>query len=268
MSDPRRFREGGGGELERLVVDSWRDEAPSASARRRVEIALGVAAGVTATTTTVGALGASKAAQTGVAIGLTKWIGIAAVTAVVGGGAATYVISKSKESSGPPAVASVTVEAKPAQATPPPPFLAPLPVASAPVEPPSASAPPSATAPTATALAAPSKPTPTLGDELHLLDEARAALDGGDTGRALALLNRHDTDFRGGSLAPEAMALRVEVYARSGDRDSAAHLGTRFLALYGNRPQAQRVRSIVEAVQSETIEPAKRGEPGSDPSNP
>jgi hypothetical protein len=102
-----------------------------------------------------------------------------------------------------------------------------------------------------------------------MLDDAHAALSSGDTTRALALLDLHDREFRGGgALAPEAMALRIEVYAQRGDRDAAARLGSRFLAIYGDTPQAQRVRSIVEAAQGETSKPAPAAGPVDDSSNP
>jgi outer membrane protein assembly factor BamD (BamD/ComL family) len=86
-----------------------------------------------------------------------------------------------------------------------------------------------------------------LGDELRLLDEAHAALSAGDTSRALALLDRHDREATKPALAPEALALRVEVYARQGDRASVTRAANQFLALYGDRPEAQRVRTILEA---------------------
>jgi outer membrane protein assembly factor BamD (BamD/ComL family) len=88
-----------------------------------------------------------------------------------------------------------------------------------------------------------------LGDELRALDDARTALTAGNTARALALLDRHDHDFVPAALAPEAMALRIEAYAGSGRRDSVARLASRFLSLYGDRPEAQRVRSILQAQQ-------------------
>jgi hypothetical protein len=96
------------------------------------------------------------------------------------------------------------------------------------------------------------KPTLTLGDELRLLDEAHAALSAGDTRRALALLDRHDREARTPGLAPEALALRAEVYARSGNRASAARLAAEFLAVYGDRPEAQRMRTILETTRDAT----------------
>jgi hypothetical protein len=91
-----------------------------------------------------------------------------------------------------------------------------------------------------------------LSDELRVLDEARAALGGGDTVRAMALLDQHDRDFSAAALAPEAMALRVEAVARGGDHAGAVQLATRFLSAYSDRPESQRVRSILSAEQRET----------------
>lgn len=251
MSDPARFRDGGGGEIERLVVESVREEAPSPRARRRVEAALGLgAATAISTTATTSALGAS--AKTGLTLAAGKWIAVAAITAVAGAGAATYVKREMRaRERTPPAASAVHAPPLVRQVPPVMPSAAPGPIPPAPSAEVAAPAEPSAT--TAVTASAPSARAPlTLGDELRLLDEAHAALRAGDTGRALALLDRHDREARKPGLAPEALALRVEVYGRRGDRASAARLATQFLALYGDRPEAQRMRTILEAASDPT----------------
>jgi hypothetical protein len=268
MSEPTRFRDGGGGDLERLVVESVRGEGPSSRARRRVEAAIGLGAAISTTTATTSALGASVKTGAGVAVG--KWIAIAAVTAAAGAGAAAYVQGGIPgHHAGPRATSAARVQ----PATSPPvatvaratqSVVAPDPVApsAVPDVPPGSPSAPSALpdvarapAPSATPVSAPAPsaaPALTLAEQLQLLDEAHAALGAGDTARALSLLDRYDREARKPALAPEVMALRVEIHARRGDRESAARLATQFLALYGDRPEAQRVRSILDETRSGT----------------
>jgi hypothetical protein len=275
MSEPRRFLEGGGGEIERLVMDAARGEGPSGAARRRVEVALGLgAAGVAAATaatatakaapaaSVAGGIGGAGTVHTGVAAGLTKWIGVAAVTGLAAAGAAGYLqatppraevrgaerskpdvsVSESERRVAPaPSRIGVLRAAQiPSATTTGPASPSGAPAAAAPSLPPIASAAPAAHS-------APLRPAVRLSDELHSLDAARAALQAGDTALAFALLDKHDRDFSPPALAPEAMALRVEAHARAGDHAGAARLAARFLALYGDRPEAQRVRSLLAA---------------------
>jgi hypothetical protein len=252
MSEPTRFSDGGGNELERLLVDSVRDDAPSPRTRRRVGAALGLGAAVSTATASTGALGATV--KTSVTLGVAKWIGIATVgVALAGAGTASYL------SKGASTVAAPQVTAPPRPPTPrsairvqtPPAAVSTVPmVTEAPAPPASVSTqkPVAAAASIAAAASvASARPAATLGDELRLLDEAHAALSAGDTSRALFLLDRHDREATKPALAPEALALRVEVYARLGDRASVTRTANRFLALYGDRPEAQRVRTILEA---------------------
>jgi hypothetical protein len=260
MSDPQRFCEGGGGALEKELVDSIRDEAPSPKLRRRVEGVLGLAAGTATATAATSALGASKAAQMGTALAVAKWIGGAAVTGLAattiyvaahGGAGATPASAPSAIVGRPPA----SVQRGPSAAPPSP---TPMPPASVREEPPPSPAIPAvvpagpvatvgpASPPVPVAYAPPTKPAPTLGDELRILDDARAAMNAGDNDRALASLDRHDREFADPALAPEAMALRVEVYARRGDRAATTRLASRFLERFGDRPEAQRVRSLLD----------------------
>jgi hypothetical protein len=68
-----------------------------------------------------------------------------------------------------------------------------------------------------------------LGRERALLDEARAALVGGDPGRALAALDRHRRAFPEGRLAEERDVLRVRSLAAAGRAKEARAEGARFL---------------------------------------
>jgi hypothetical protein len=260
VSEPRRFSEGGGSELERLVVSSVHDDAPSPEVRRRVSAALGLGAGLAVTTATTSALGASKGATAGISLGLTKWIAVAAVTGLTAAGTAVYLQSSAPthDASGV-APTTTTVAVAPARTSRPLPSAAEL--APQPSATPSAATAATMDEPPAVPSAVPSvhvsaavaPSAPSLGDELHVLDDARAALGAGDNARAMALLDRHDHEFAHPALAPEAMALRIEVYARRGDHAGASRLASQFLRVYGNRPEAQHVRSILDAQQAMSI---------------
>jgi hypothetical protein len=242
MSEPRRFGDGGGNELERLLVDSVRDHAPSLRTRRRAQAALGLGAAVSTATASTGALGATV--KTGVSLGVAKWIGIATVgVALAGAGTVSY-LGKAPSRVAAPAQ-TATSSAIRVQTPPAPLSTVPM-VAESPAPPASVSAakPVAEAAPIASV-----RPAATLGDEFRLLDEAHAALSAGDTSLALSLLDRHDREATKPALAPEALSLRVEVYARLGDRAAVTRAATQFLALYGDRPEARRIRTILEANQ-------------------
>ena len=59
--------------------------------------------------------------------------------------------------------------------------------------------------------------TPGLAEELALLETARAALHAGETGAALAALDRHRRDVREPQLEREALVLRAEALCAAGD---------------------------------------------------
>ena len=94
---------------------------------------------------------------------------------------------------------------------------------------------------------APAKTTGDLVSELALLDVARRALDSSDTSHALTTLDRHDLEFAHGDLAPESLALRIEVYAQRRDDGKVRELGQSFLAQYPTHPQSRRVRALIDA---------------------
>jgi len=81
----------------------------------------------------------------------------------------------------------------------------------------------------------------TLQAELALLDRARAALKSGEPERALALLDRHTEQFAQGALVPEAEALRIDSWLKSGEHARAGRAARRFLQSYPDHPLAVRV---------------------------
>lgn len=88
------------------------------------------------------------------------------------------------------------------------------------------------------------QPTPSIADEIALLDRARAELAGREPRAALATL---DVLERGGeaTLGPEARIVRIEAILQLGDRARAASLARRFLAAYPQSAHAPRLEEII-----------------------
>jgi hypothetical protein len=235
MSEPRRLLEEGGSEVELALLRSARHDAPSAGARRRTLVALGLAGSVGATVTTTTAASTATTA-------LLKWIGVGVLggmvtvgtVAVVQPGVANERAQVASKGFAPEATRKAAVARQ-------------ITTAEAPPQP---AAPPADEAPSARPSAAPADPPhasakPSLADEVAALDVAREALAAGDAGRTLRALDQHDQRFPGGMLGPEAMVLRIEALILRGDRASAARLGEAFLAAHPRSPHASRLRSLI-----------------------
>jgi hypothetical protein len=97
--------------------------------------------------------------------------------------------------------------------------------------------------PTTIATEAPLPAVSPLDAEIALLRDARAALRGGDPGRALALLDEHDHLYPAGALAEDASAQRIYVLCALGRTGEAHPLAGRFLAAHPASPHAASVRA-------------------------
>ena len=82
------------------------------------------------------------------------------------------------------------------------------------------------------------------GDELAVLEEARAAL-ATDPARTLALADAHTKRFQRPAFAQERERLAIDALVRSGRRDDAQERATRFEATYPRSPHLARVRALV-----------------------
>lgn len=91
----------------------------------------------------------------------------------------------------------------------------------------------------------PSKPAPSLNDELAALGAARDALAAGNAAKAMKTLDHYDRALRGKKLRAEAMVLRMEALAASGQARAASRLAQRFTAAEPAHPLADRARSFV-----------------------
>jgi hypothetical protein len=74
----------------------------------------------------------------------------------------------------------------------------------------------------------PVKRTPTLDEEVALVDRARTAINAKDPAAALAAIREHRAIFSGGALVPEADALEIEATFAAGDRERASALKKAF----------------------------------------
>lgn len=260
MSEMRRLSEEGASDLELDLLRSAKHDAPLPGARRRTMVALGVGGGLLATTT------ASATSMAG--IGLMKWLGIVAVASAAVAGSVAGVQAVSAPAAGPAAVggaarATLAVEAvvveraraevavaeqaavdAAADATPPQTIamdsLPTAPTDSAPVE----------AAGAGKGAAAAGTAAPSLADEVAALDRASQAM-ASDPKAALKQLEAHDKRFAGGALGPEAMVLRIEALARSGDAAGATALANQFFAKHPDSPLRGRVQSVVARARAE-----------------
>ena len=193
--------------FERRLLRAAQASGPSRAASARMARALGVTAGVAATTGAVKTLAAVGAASKG-----TAGAGISAASAwitagVIGLVAAGAVVGTRAWHAPRPAPRSAPVLApeqpSPASDEPARPVVAPSP---APAR--SPAGPGRRTHAAATA--------PELRDQIELLDAARASLSSGADRRALDLVRRYEDRYPNGSFRPEATALKVEALVKLG----------------------------------------------------
>lgn len=90
----------------------------------------------------------------------------------------------------------------------------------------------------------PDRPVADPGDELALLEEARAALATAPT-RTLALADEHMKRFSSPAFAQERERLAIDALVRSGRRDEALERARRFESTYPSSPHLARVRALV-----------------------
>lgn len=102
----------------------------------------------------------------------------------------------------------------------------------------------SAQAPASRQSSAP-KTSPSLTEEIALLDQARARLSSGNARGALATLNDHAQRFPGGRLALEAEVLRIDALARAGQRQAARSRARAFLNRHSTSALAARVQRFL-----------------------
>jgi len=233
--------------LERLLMDSVKNEAPSAEQRMRVREALGLSA-----VTVVPAAAAPKAAaRVGTAgkIAIGSVFGASAVAALFFSGVLHRPAAQLPLK--PVSAAVVTapvVRAAPVAAQPvaPEPVISPLP----PVENSPAGNGLTAKSGVRAAVSSGSKtPAPAdsaadLSEQLRLIDRARSAIAAGNVSAATQALSSYTSKFPHGSFGQEAQVLRIETLDLQGNHAQAASLAKSFLAQHPNSPHVSLVQRI------------------------
>ena len=85
---------------------------------------------------------------------------------------------------------------------------------------------------------------PTIDEEMHVLNEARAADEAGDWRRALQLLDEYPRRFPSGRLADARAVEHLVVLCKLGRVTAARQEAVHFLSRYPNSPFTDRVRGI------------------------
>jgi len=249
-----------------------RSDVPSAEARRRALVALGVGASVVtavqaAAVVKAGAVaGASVAtgqvAKAAVVITAIKWavVGAVAGTVVLGGAVGVEKLTSSGfATSQTRSDNSRRSESAPRLATAPARELLPQPEPE--VQPTSDRGAPAA-APAArmnaNSAAAPTPEPPaqeigahaadsstSLAEEVTRIDRARNALGRGSSNGALLELGEYDRRFPAGMMRPEATVVRIEAMVESGNLEGARVLGRRFLSVNPGGGLALRVHRVI-----------------------
>ncbi len=256
MELPRRIKDGGAGEWERVVISSAEIDAPSPEFRRSLAVKLGVAAsaaGIAATT-------ASSVKAVGSALWL-KWMGVGFALGLVGIGAASYAsrttpveraalgvslvvlpVSAAPSAAARVAPASDFIDTVPSERDPDPePVLArgsrvatAAPASAAPAVGPLGTA--SFTAPTQSDLAA----------QMAAIHRIRASLAAGLAPQALTELDQYEHAYPSGLFQLEARVLRIDSYAQLHDANSVQGLARRFLAQHPDSPYARHVQTELD----------------------
>ncbi len=180
-----------------------------------------------------------------------KWILVGLV--VIGGGIAGYLVTR-------PEPRQIFVEA-PMVARPGPVVATPAPahapvlvvtVPPAPVAPPVVITPPKPHRSPAPAVVTPVPPVlvppaqVSEVSEVALLEQARAALRGGDLAHALELTDRAATLYSDGVLVEEREALEIEALAKLGRHDDAAARWSKFVTSYPHSNYRPRLQRLIE----------------------
>lgn len=244
MTDPMRLLEGGATDAELAILRAGAVEEPPETGRRNLSALLGVSAGLSASVTAGGSKAAAAASVKvlGAHAGV-KLVVLLSVGALVGAGAVVYhqrgsrtVPAQTNESTRVDVPAVKTTDAERNQQGDEAPSV-PAPVNRQAVlgkAPQANSAEPSARA-----------GAKSIGLEIAKLDGVRSALRANAPAEALRLLEDYGHEHPGGVLAQEAVLLRIEALAASGNIAAARSVAERFLRDNPKTPHRRRISVLV-----------------------
>jgi len=244
MTDPERLLDLDRDGLPASLIRAAREDAPSDRLLGETLLALGVGATVVGAGAATGALAASSAsalskagAAPSLAIMAAKWLGVGAL-----GGAMTVsaAVGVERAVSAPPARPAATAPARALVVPAPTATSATKPAAPEQVEDaPKPAAPPSVLAPARAATA------PSIAEETAAVDRARRELAQGNAAAALATLDEYDRRPGTHRLQQEALLLRMDALARSGNLAAAKTVAKSLLAQDPKGPHAARARRVL-----------------------
>jgi hypothetical protein len=246
MTDPTRLLEGDATDAELAILRAGATEEPPEPGRHKLAALLGVSTGVSASVTAAGskaaALSSVKALGTHAGV---KWLVVLSVGALAGGGA----IAVHQRSSRTAPVAANGIEANRVEVpvakiadTEPQPLGAEAPPLPAPVSRQAVSKAPQANAGEPSARGG----AKSIGLEIETLDGVRRALRANTPAEALRLLEGYEREHAGGVLAQEAVLLRIEALAASGNTAAARSAAERFLRDNPKTPHRRRISALVD----------------------
>jgi hypothetical protein len=253
-----------------LFQRARRDLTPRQADRVRIEQALAARIGAAAGAATIAAGAASTAAggagkgalAFSTVLATVKWVTLVALAGGIGlaasrlwgsghaappgAGAVAGMVGSARA---PDAWGALGIETPAPTATTPGATAAPVASAEAPEPPPTPAAPPALPPPAhpSSRLPAPPAGKGSVAEEVKLLRDANAALQGGDAAGALALLDEHRREHPRGALSEESAAERVFVLCRMGRVADARQEADRFLRAHPKSPLAKGIRASCAA---------------------
>ena len=216
--------------LEQLLLNAAANESPSAEQRQRVRLALGLPAVAVAPTPPVSKL-ALRA----------TWLKVGAASVVVASaalwwlGRGTAPVAPAPLAKPTPVATAIVAPTVVTEATPAVPApVAPLVPAAPPSLKPVARSTPSAAS------------TADLGEELKLIESARAAVARGDAAAASSALGSYASRFPRGAFGQEASVLRIKTLELQGNHAQASSLAKAFIARHPNSPHVGVLQRIAQ----------------------
>jgi hypothetical protein len=232
--------------LEKMLLDASRSEQPSDDHKARMRVLLGIGLPLSGPFVAPAPAHAASAAasMTPTAAGLGKSAALAkaalgfGVVALIG----AFVLTRQTDVTPPaaavkPVAAPVVVVAPVVTPTPEvAPAVSPLP----PVEEPAAAVPAPRSA------RADASADADLGEQIRLIEAARAGVAAHDAKAATAALDAYAAKFPRGSFGQEAMVLRIRAIDQAGDSGRATALAKSFITRFPNSPHVARLKPIAE----------------------
>jgi len=236
--------------MEKLLLDASRAEQPSDEHKARMRALLGIGLPLS------GPLAAPPPAVPGQAAGLapgavgkSATLGKVALGVGVAALIGAFVFTRQHDGGQPPQVTVKPVVVAPVAAVPvasaaraapaaeAAPAISPLP----PVE-----APAPVVAPHVARTDASASAEADLGEQIRLIEAARAGVAAHDVKAATAALDAYAAKFPRGSFGQEAMVLRIRAIDQAGDFARATALAKSFVARFPNSPHVARLKPIAE----------------------